>query len=761
MLTYALDEYGDFEGLNHTNAPVYIGGLIYDDHFLRGEVKLERRRVKAYFESVITDAALNAQTTDGFSYPEALHSDGNRNRDCNIVRPVKEKIRSSLAEFIRKGTYMGNKLQYTDGNGILRDFDDRRGEYYIFVILKSDQGMTKLLSQSANILAKDDYASNMYFHMADELISRLIFYNPLINNIKEISLDIATRKSAILENSSRLFREYKEQGYKAEQVEGGKYQFRLTNSDIYRSVIAKEILKAEQPSIKIVKFNVDSIGYHSWDSSGMEFLYMSDSICSVLGFDIEGVNADEWLKCIVSRVQEITGKTDNLVFGYDEIDNIFTKAWAKYSEGDYYKALSIAFDAGKLEGGFAEYYKSLWFKKIEEKIAESANVSDFNMAVRKLNETLNNNTLDQEKCFYILGVLEKLVPDMEQQFHSPEARRILYTLYDIGVTACCHIGDSKGAEEYFEKCKQNAGLVSLDDYLHTRNKLVVFYCDYFKMDRAEKLSDENIMYQELLTDFKKELNLSGVSNSGFESMGIVHSQRGQVYAFKRDLRTEEEFRFALTYFVEGSANYKITQSYLLQHYLDTDNKEAYLAEAESYFDDKKKLINQLKYIINEGSKNDPLINMKYALYIYVKALYLFRLSELTDKVWSELQKVEVKFRKKTHKKEWKLTGHPSELIFKYMRLLALSRNERDLEEEYARRMTNCLIYHGATEDVVRKFGEVELLNEKGDIEHRDALSLELCEEIAEDFEAFAGLDISKDGEDRYHWLEEQITYMYR
>ena len=166
---------------------------------------------------------------------------------------------------------------------------------------------------------------------------------------------------------------------------------------------------------------------------------------------------------------------------------------------------------------------------------------------------------------------------MEERFHSPEAKRILYILYDIGVTACCHIGDSKGAEAYFEKCNKYAGLVSLEDYLSARNKLVVFCCDYFETDRAEELSDENIVYQELLTDLKKDLKLPGVSDIGFESMGKAHSQRGQVYAFKRDERAEDEFRAALGHFKEGSANYKITQSYLLHFYLDTGNEEAYLS----------------------------------------------------------------------------------------------------------------------------------------------------------------------------------------
>ena len=34
MFTYALDEYGDFEGLKNTNKPIYIGGVIYDGLFL-------------------------------------------------------------------------------------------------------------------------------------------------------------------------------------------------------------------------------------------------------------------------------------------------------------------------------------------------------------------------------------------------------------------------------------------------------------------------------------------------------------------------------------------------------------------------------------------------------------------------------------------------------------------------------------------------------------------------------------------------------
>ena len=117
--------------------------------------------------------------------------------------------------------------------------------------------------------------------------------------------------------------------------------------------------------------------------------------------------------------------------------------------------------------------------------------------------------------------------------------------------------------------------------------------------------------------------------------------------------------------------------------------------------------------------------------------------------------------KKIHKKEWALTGHPSEIIFKYMRLIALSLDEKDLELKYAKKMSDCLIYHGATEDVVCKFGEIEVMNKMGNIERRDILSLELCGELAENYCAFADLVVSEDGEARFKWLEEKITFMYR
>ena len=63
---------------------------------------------------------------------------------------------------------------------------------------------------------------------------------------------------------------------------------------------------------------------------------------------------------------------------------------------------------------------------------------------------------------------------------------LVLRLYEAG------FHDSKAVSYTHLDVYKRQGLVSLDDYLSTRNKLVVSYCDYFEVARAEKLSDENM-----------------------------------------------------------------------------------------------------------------------------------------------------------------------------------------------------------------------------------------------------------------------------
>ena len=390
MLIFSLDEYGDFEGLRGEKAPVYIAGIIYDDDGDDHDAGTERNRIRAYYEAVIRDAAGASADPSAFSYPEALHSDGRKQRDHDVVRPVKQRVNSTLAEFIREGTYGGRPLEFEDQDGIDRMFAERRGRYFLFVMLKSDAGMVRLLGDNVGILAKDDYAGNLYFHMAGELLSRLVFYDPVIRNVQEIALDIATRTSPDFAPDDPMVREYIRLGYQPKKVREGDPKspvyFSLTNADIYRSVLSKEILDSGKTNIVIRDFRVRPINYRSKAAEKkMEFLYMADSLCSLMGFGLKqsGGGADAWLSEIRSRAKRLTGREDDLIFGYDEADQVFAQAWKHYEEGDLYRALSLAYDGRRAHGAFADLYREVWFKKLEERAAECRSLNDFRMAVSR------------------------------------------------------------------------------------------------------------------------------------------------------------------------------------------------------------------------------------------------------------------------------------------------------------------------------------------------------------------------------------------
>ena len=74
---------------------------------------------------------------EGFSYPQDLHSNGNSNRDSNVIKPVKTKVAETFAEFISKGTYGGKELYNKK----------RNGKYHLFVMLKSDESLYFVLKE--------------------------------------------------------------------------------------------------------------------------------------------------------------------------------------------------------------------------------------------------------------------------------------------------------------------------------------------------------------------------------------------------------------------------------------------------------------------------------------------------------------------------------------------------------------------------------------------------------------------------------------
>ena len=77
MLTISLDEQGDFE--NNQSGLMFIAGLIFDDCDNEGELTLERKRIASYYKNAIAKAG------EDFSYPEDLHSNGDKERDGKVI----------------------------------------------------------------------------------------------------------------------------------------------------------------------------------------------------------------------------------------------------------------------------------------------------------------------------------------------------------------------------------------------------------------------------------------------------------------------------------------------------------------------------------------------------------------------------------------------------------------------------------------------------------------------------------------------------
>ena len=83
MITISLDEYGDFEEQNRK--PLMIAGIMFDDGNKEYEVNNERKRIRAYYKKVLSEAGPD------FRYPEDLHSNSNKRRDKEVITFVKDK----------------------------------------------------------------------------------------------------------------------------------------------------------------------------------------------------------------------------------------------------------------------------------------------------------------------------------------------------------------------------------------------------------------------------------------------------------------------------------------------------------------------------------------------------------------------------------------------------------------------------------------------------------------------------------------------
>ena len=676
MHILAFDEYGSFENVNDEQTK-YIAGVLYTGS--QYDTEVERKRILAYLQ----DACSNASA----DFPGDLHQN-HQHSNWNQVADVEKELKHTIAEFIKEGTAHGVSLK--DANGA--EFGPRKGYYDIIAIIKSNAGKQELLKLGTDPIVNDLVASNLYVHMAEDLLTTLLFHNPLVGELRDVRLELASRSIPASALSREKKNEFRNIGI-GDAGDGYQILYRAANTDTYRTVIQREMQRIGKVDQDIT-LEVLPINYSNANTK-MAFLYLADFICGFLHNKPKATDGVR-ITYAYNKALEYTGR-EPLIFGYDAVDVQFSKAWQYLEMGMFYEALDMAYEACCGEEAFARFYYDHWLPCVEKAIMQQDDSYSLRVAVRKLESATYATVIDQDKLLFIFSALERCC------IHANAARkdsRMMYKLYNSGIAAFNHIGDPANARACFDKGLSYVDGAYVDEFIRTRNRLTVSYCDGFLFDKAEEIVRDTIVYAELLRENRSMVFKTEESSDIL--CGITQSQCGQVLAYMRDGEAEGHFLKALNEMEKGSANYYISLSYLLHHYIDMNDKPKYEQYAVGYFGNKNSLQAQYDYLCNPASP----MNAKYALYVYVKAVWTFYRGSVPESVRAAFADISADFEKRGL--DHLMGGDPWELIYKYLLLFSKEWQDYKGEKRYLKLLEAPIgEYEGKMVRFTRQYGLIQ------------------------------------------------------
>lgn len=693
------------------------------------------------------------------------------------VQLTKKIVQETIAEYIKAGTYNGEPLKDKEGNEL--GYGD--GEYHLFAMILSDNGKSSLTNKNLNVFVNDNAASNLYVHMASNVVNRAIFYNPMFDTRKEdVYVDIATRSSAsIFDMSDEERITFEMQGVKT--MAGGSSQYRITDDSIYKTIIAKEMLDKNITDVRLKKFRVSAMKYDD-KAEDMEFLWLSDSLCTSFGWELmndERDNAEKWLDELIKRINDINPEFKNLVYVYDDVDEYYEKAYVAYEQGDIFNALANIYDGSHIKSKYADYYNEWLFKELENKILNKPNSKGFKESIDKLPNVINSNALNQEKLIYLLENIEIIKDKYIDRFYkaTDDKAKALYKLYNSALAGYCHIGDCDKAKEYYDKCLSYSKYIEISDILISRNRYITCLCDNFEFEEANKEALVGLGIATSLSDTRKNL-LNEKINGDFLNLTIAKSQLAQTYALMCNNKAVKYFKEALKGMDKNTANYKITQSYLLHYYADVKSEVDFEKEATSYFDGRKDYMERYDYILECARKNNPLFNIKYMTYIYVKGLYTFKKDEFdydfllkVTSIYDDLKKINKSI----------VEGHPWEITYKYLALICLEFNEKIFSKnmssvlktiidvkpvekgakDFIKLLSKKLNVKGKTIEAIERYEAIEIFDINGLEDLRNVAIDELVDYLKNNFTVFKDYEFSNDYNKCNKQLSKYFRFMYR
>lgn len=745
MLTIALNEYGDFHHLGQKKDSLkhihFITGIVYDDEGSEQDLRNEQIRLDRFFRAVAE--ASNSDYPQGFfgdtkanDLEGATEIEGNSQNKSQIRRNMKryrDALDAALPEFLTNGTYEGQQLVGMP----------RVGHYAITLMLKSEAGKTQFLQPYMSELLHDGVASNLYWHMADSLVSRLVLSNPFALHNNRVQLHLASQLVDVKETEYDRLAEYRRLGYKPydfqnEQLKKeGIITYQVGNDFTYRAALDRRMIEFNRPDLDVVQLKSVSVQYDDDRpemTANFAFLYLAGHICgNFIYYGAERDTKDIFkFKTLVDFANQINPKYTNYMFVYDDIDTYFEQAMKAYHNKDYYGALCHLYDGKCCDSKFKSYYETNWFPFVEELIHSADNREAIERAVQSFVNYANQSRLDEGKLHYLYQQLEYILEDIKDM--SCVDKALVYAFYDGGMTAFNHLGKSDVSIACFEKCQALTPTVPLETYMETVRRRIVAKIDCYKYEEALELAKYVVDVEEQIQHIRASLPMGKQAIS----LGQSYSQLGQVYAYMERPEAESYFLPAIDIFTVDTDDYYRTVSYLLHYYIDAKQQDAYERWAPNYFGGHLNMVDQLAFLLNMTSDEKIVQHESYALYVYIKALYQFYRARINKELMETLIKLG---RTVGATLDAAPKGHPWELIFTYLALLAYEKGYKVDAEYFRSCIGRSVVNAGPAISNIMTYGELRFAQCKGNQGKYEILHRQLSESVEN--------------------VEKYMTYMFR
>lgn len=783
MLTISLDEAGAFEhrngrGISNPNhAPNLVGGVIFDDHGDPNEARREKKRIAAYYQTLCE----NLSTADCvISCPEDLHCSysGSNSRH---VKKVKQEVSRTLSEFLQEGTYNGQNLVCYDSRTNRKvSLPERKGTYLIYTIFHTKRGVTRRKEIGRNeFLVRDSCISNRYQSMIEQVLDRLVLqkegiYAPTVDN-SHISIDFATRSVNTDETGNP--QDYREAGFYTDDSHGTNL-VSVSNDRTVHDYLRARTIDDEVTWQPDIEQDLSSISYNKENMLRQGFLYLADSLCSYLTFDLK-TTGDDRLTEIEQRLENLLPKARTILLCYDDVDELYENAMDAWREEDLYRCLGIIYETQQEEGAAAKLYEKRWFRNLLDLIRENAAEDALHDAVDALSEDVDSAGLHPSRSLFAYEVIRDAV-ESRKLFRGDG--RTLYRLYDAGWSVYSRCGMEQEAEQCQKKAEKYRGTASIEERILEMCKTAGHYENLLDFDKAQKQAQEAMALAEVIQDvFAVSSDVKPATPN--ICYGIAWSELGKVYSYQHDTQAENCFRKALEQMTLDEDKRRVVQSYLLHYYIemglvadhrkDPEMLEAYREKYETCFTDyigmdrdayrtekKVELYDAFRLIVEEGavSKTDsPRFALGDALYVFCKAWYVFYRTQKLGHMKAVLEDIRGQIHMLAPEEHLNQYDHPYELISKNLALLCIQHQKKEAED-YLVRADRVGISGREVLHRIARFGRIECLNKQKRTEEAQKQIRALYEELCA--EKLAGFEPGASQELMWEKLRKAFTYMH-